>query len=115
MRIKERLKLMAKLWKLHLDENDMNYWQHLIFASHGAAVCMVHCLRLLIHAVLPCYNRDALRDIHYTSSTMRANRYLARSLKNSGMSEEGKENIEKAFADYTEKECCHKHSKCNII
>ena len=73
-----KLELMQERWTEHLEENEMNYWQHLKFAIYAATVCSVHCIRLFIHAVLPCFNRKALRDIHVTASNFRAGLYITR-------------------------------------
>jgi len=65
------LEEMANKWSEHLNENNMTYYEHFKFAAYGALVIGVHCLRLLIHSVLPCFNRKALFDIHQTAIVRR--------------------------------------------
>lgn len=90
------LNKMKELWLEHLRENRMSYCQHLRFAAMSATVAIVHCVRLLIHAVMPCFNRSALRDIHaYTCHR--------RSIKGP-QKVQPREGWDKAFADIANEE-----------
>lgn len=62
---------MRNKWIEHLQENNMTYCQHFKFAAYGSLLIGVHCVRLLVHAVMPCFNRKALSDIHQTAVVRR--------------------------------------------
>ena len=47
----------------HLKQNNMNYWQHLLFACFYSYICLVACLLLIIHAILPCFFQTAGSDL----------------------------------------------------
>ena len=92
-------------WTKHLTENNMTYWQHLKFASYGAAHCLWHSLRLAVHALLPCFNTTALRQIHTVASTLRAESYLKNIFDRYRVSDDVDLNdISKTFAEYYVKE-----------
>ena len=58
-------------WNGHLTENNMGYCEHFRFAFCGAACIIYHGVRLAIHAVLPCFHREALKDADMYTSTKR--------------------------------------------
>ena len=54
---------LKKRWTEHLDENKMNYIEHLIFALyHGVLCCLAGCL-LMIHSLLPCFFQTTGSDL----------------------------------------------------
>lgn len=54
--------LLRDRWNQHLTENEQTYCQHFRFAA-GAAVCIIYYgVKLIIHAITPCFNRTALKD-----------------------------------------------------
>jgi hypothetical protein len=44
-----------KKWISHLEENNINYFQHMFFAIGIAKTAILAGLCLFIHALLPCY------------------------------------------------------------
>jgi len=42
-------------WIQHLKENNMTYFQHLVFAFFYGSCCLLAGLYLIIHSVLPCF------------------------------------------------------------
>ena len=59
-------------WLKHLEGNDMTYCQHFLFAAGGAACIIYHGVKLAIHAIMPCFNRSALKDVQDYASDKRA-------------------------------------------
>ena len=47
--------LMFKKSKLHLQENDMTYWEHFRFASGYGVQCIHHGILLILHSIIPAY------------------------------------------------------------
>lgn len=46
---------MFKKSKLHLQENDMTYWEHFRFASGYGVQCIHHGILLILHSIIPAY------------------------------------------------------------
>ena len=46
---------MFKKIKLHLEQNDMTYWEHFRFASGYGIGCIYHGTLLIIHSIIPSY------------------------------------------------------------
>lgn len=50
-------------WREHLKENNMTYFEHLIFAFFYGASCLLAGFYLIIHAFLPCFFPTAGSDL----------------------------------------------------
>lgn len=46
---------MFKKSKLHLEENDMTYWEHFGFASGYGIGCIYYGILLILHSLIPAY------------------------------------------------------------
>lgn len=58
--------MLSKYYKaaiLHLEENHMTYWQHLLFAMFYGLLCFVASIYLVIHAIAPCFFQTAGSDL----------------------------------------------------
>jgi hypothetical protein len=47
----------------HLISNNMTYWQHLCFAFYYGIICLITGLRLIIHALFPCWFQTSGSDL----------------------------------------------------
>ena len=54
---------IRKKWIEHLQENNMTYIEHLIFALFYGVCCLLAGLYLIIHSVLPCLFPTAGSDL----------------------------------------------------
>ena len=45
--------MLIKLSAQHLSENNMTYWQHLVFALRHALICLISGVLLIFHAIIP--------------------------------------------------------------
>jgi hypothetical protein len=54
---------LKKRWTDHLNENNMGYTQHLIFAMFYGSLCLVAGFYLIIHSILPCFFPTAGSDL----------------------------------------------------
>jgi hypothetical protein len=54
---------LYKKWIQHLQENNMTYVEHLIFALFYGLCCLLAGLYLIIHSVLPCFFPTAGSDL----------------------------------------------------
>lgn len=52
-----------KKWIQHLQENDMTYIEHMIFALFYGVCCLLAGLYLIVHSVLPCLFPTAGSDL----------------------------------------------------
>jgi hypothetical protein len=50
-------------WIRHLQENNMNYIEHLIFALFYGCSCLFAGLLLIVHSFLPCFFPTAGSDL----------------------------------------------------
>ena len=46
---------MFKKIKLHLEQNDMTYWEHFRFASGYGIGCIYYGMLLILHSLIPAY------------------------------------------------------------
>mgnify|MGYP003652451713 FL=1 len=46
---------MFKKIKLHLEHNDMTYWEHFRFASGYGIGCIYYGMLLILHSLIPAY------------------------------------------------------------
>ena len=46
---------MFKKTKLHLEQNDMTYWEHFRFASSYGIGCIYYGIMLILHSLIPAY------------------------------------------------------------
>ena len=97
-------------WIEHLEENNMTYCQHFKFAGYGALLIGINCVRLMIHALLPCFNRKALYDIHATVVWRRSMNAIIK-LSNLSAVEQAFQTLDK---EEEENKCEHTcHRKCH--
>jgi hypothetical protein len=54
---------LKQRWIKHLQENNMTYLEHLIFALFYGSCCLLAGLLLIIHSVLPCFFPTAGSDL----------------------------------------------------
>ena len=54
---------IRKKWIEHLQENNMTYIEHLIFALFYGVCCLLAGLYLIVHSVLPCLFPTAGSDL----------------------------------------------------
>lgn len=54
---------LKNLWKNHLKENNMSYYQHMLFALLYSWMCLSACVFLFIHALFPCFFQTAGSDL----------------------------------------------------
>lgn len=52
---------LRQRWVDHLAENRMTYQKHAAFAARHGVACLASGVALLIHAVFPCWHREAGR------------------------------------------------------
>lgn len=50
-------------WTDHLQENNMTYTQHFIFALFYGLCCLVAGFYLIVHSVFPCFFQTAGSDL----------------------------------------------------
>jgi hypothetical protein len=54
---------LSQKWIKHLQQNNMTYVEHLIFALFYGSCCLLAGLLLIIHATLPCFFPTAGSDL----------------------------------------------------
>lgn len=54
---------LFKKWTQHLQENNMTYIEHLIFALFYGLCCLLAGFYLIIHSILPCFFPTAGSDL----------------------------------------------------
>lgn len=50
-------------WINHLQENNMTYFQHMLFAMFYGISCLCAGLYLIVHSILPCFYQTAGSDL----------------------------------------------------
>ena len=46
---------LYKKWMKHLQNNNMSYIEHMLFALYYGILCLMAGLFLIIHSILPCF------------------------------------------------------------
>jgi hypothetical protein len=54
---------IRKKWIDHLEENNMTYIEHLVFALFYGNCCLLAGLYLIIHSIVPCFFQTAGSDL----------------------------------------------------
>lgn len=54
---------LYKKWIQHLQENNMSYTEHFIFAIFYGSICLLAGCCLIIHSILPCFFPTAGRNL----------------------------------------------------
>jgi hypothetical protein len=54
---------LRKRWNEHLQQKNMTYLEHLIFALFYGLCCLLAGLYLIVHSILPCFFPTAGSDL----------------------------------------------------
>lgn len=54
---------LRKKWIRHLKQNNMSYYEHMLFAMFYGYLCIIAGLYLIVHSLLPCFFETAGSDL----------------------------------------------------